>query len=185
MKLSYGSGADTQSYPASPPLMKFLTHIFHTNVSSSGSICMDILTHPSKWSALTDFTSLISYVLLLFEDQNSASPYNTDAGKLFDACRREYLTYVKQNKGCTVNDDILYEKAFQAYKKTADSIASKNDLKQYAKWFPQIIGEKRSDEEQEMLNQMFKKYLKLDKPKEEKKKPDKNKWKKLIKNSKK
>ncbi|KAG2499182.1 hypothetical protein HYH03_002763 [Edaphochlamys debaryana] len=57
------------SYPFVPPKMKFLTKVWHPNVSSqSGAICLDILK--DQWSpALTLKTALLSLQALLSSPQ--------------------------------------------------------------------------------------------------------------------
>ena len=41
-KATYGKDADTMQYPINPPLVLFRTPIHHTNISTTGSICLDI-----------------------------------------------------------------------------------------------------------------------------------------------
>jgi ubiquitin-conjugating enzyme E2 C len=51
-------------YPYCPPVVKFVTPIFHPNVDDHGNICLDILKE--KWSALYDVrTVLLSIQSLL------------------------------------------------------------------------------------------------------------------------
>jgi ubiquitin-conjugating enzyme (huntingtin interacting protein 2) len=56
-----------EEYPFAPPKMKFLTPIYHPNVSSqTGAICLDILK--DAWTpVLTLKTALISLQSLLFD----------------------------------------------------------------------------------------------------------------------
>ena len=70
-------------YPFSPPNIKFVTKIFHPNVSANtGNICLDILKK-DKWSpALTIGSTLLSIISLL-TDPNAADPLNGDAGRMY------------------------------------------------------------------------------------------------------
>jgi len=95
-------------YPFVPPRMKFITKVWHPNVSSqSGAICLDILK--DQWSpALTLKTALLSLQALLASPQPDdpqdavvAKQYMMDHG-LFRATAAEwtstYASGTKQNE---------------------------------------------------------------------------------------
>lgn len=85
-----------EQYPFQPPQMKFITHLWHPNVSSvTGAICLDTLK--TEWTpALTIRTALLS-VLALFTAANPTDPqdhvvakqYMTDM-KAFEQKAREW-----------------------------------------------------------------------------------------------
>ena len=69
-------------YPHAPPKIKFVTKIYHCNVNSYGSICVDILK--SEWSpALTIVRTLQSISALLCEP-NPKDPYVLEIANLLE-----------------------------------------------------------------------------------------------------
>jgi ubiquitin-protein ligase len=155
MKTQYGSedhqyGASTVTYsyqyPKDAPMMRFLTKIFHTNISSQGSICLDTLKEPEKWAPSNSFETLIYNILLLLELPNNASPFNSQAQREYVACEKEYKS--KYDKNMTIAEqDRLKESCFEEFKNYTIRVAGSNNLHAFSKWFPFTV-----DYEQKMYN---------------------------------
>ncbi|GAB5034903.1 ubiquitin-conjugating enzyme e2 27-like [Nannochloropsis oceanica] len=82
------------SYPFEPPKMKFLTKIWHPNISSqSGAICLDILK--DQWSpALTIKTALISLQALLCTPQPD-DPQDAEVASMYLNNQEQFLHTAK------------------------------------------------------------------------------------------
>jgi ubiquitin-conjugating enzyme (huntingtin interacting protein 2) len=77
------------SYPFQPPVMKFITKIWHPNISSqTGAICLDILK--DQWSpALTIKTALLSLQALLCSPE-PGDPQDAQVAKMYKTARAEF-----------------------------------------------------------------------------------------------
>lgn len=110
----------TEDYPNKPPAVKFLSKLFHPNVSvfvtislcyatlkashyaffpsyqvyNDGKICLDILQN--QWSPIYDISAILTSIQSLLSDPNPASPANAEASQLYDRDRREYNKRVRE-----------------------------------------------------------------------------------------
>eukprot|EP00538_Stauroneis_constricta_P009465 CAMPEP_0119560584 /NCGR_PEP_ID=MMETSP1352-20130426/15338_1 /TAXON_ID=265584 /ORGANISM="Stauroneis constricta, Strain CCMP1120" /LENGTH=184 /DNA_ID=CAMNT_0007608597 /DNA_START=65 /DNA_END=616 /DNA_ORIENTATION=- len=84
----------TKQYPFEPPKMKFLTKIWHPNISSqTGAICLDILK--DQWSpALTIKTALLSLQALMCSPE-PGDPQDAEVAKMYTSDRKKFENTAK------------------------------------------------------------------------------------------
>lgn len=83
-----------KQYPFEPPKMKFLTKIWHPNISSqTGAICLDILK--DQWSpALTIKTALLSLQALMCSPE-PGDPQDAEVAKMYTDDRKKFDSTAK------------------------------------------------------------------------------------------
>lgn len=80
IKMIYGSSPHIYIYPFSPPLCRFMTNIWHPNISVNGTICVDTLKE--EWSPSTKIISIIGILNGLLINPNPNSPLNREAADM-------------------------------------------------------------------------------------------------------
>eukprot|EP00806_Schmidingerella_arcuata_P006404 Macronucleus_6831.p1 GENE.Macronucleus_6831~~Macronucleus_6831.p1 ORF type:complete len:147 (+),score=27.49 Macronucleus_6831:1-441(+) len=68
--------------------------MFHPNIYTDGSICLDILQH--AWSPVYDVSSILTSIQSLLTDPNVNSPANNTAAVMYSQNYQEYCSRVRQ-----------------------------------------------------------------------------------------
>jgi len=85
-------------YPYKPPRMSFITTVYHPNISSDGSICIDILK--DQWSSALRLNTVILSLSDLLANPNPNDPLVPEIAREYSSHRDRYnnnvIEYVKK-----------------------------------------------------------------------------------------
>jgi ubiquitin-conjugating enzyme E2 A len=139
--IEFKSQYSGNTFPFNPPLIKFVTSIYHPNISVNGSICVDILKEKDKWSPQYDINAVMSSIILLLDVPNNSSPFNGEAANLYRDCEKNYI---KESKMCKDHKIItnIFDQCFIPYVNKTVTHASKNNINMYLQYFNNTTEEK-------------------------------------------
>jgi len=83
----------TDNYPFKPPVVHFLTEMFHPNIGVNGNICFDMLG--KCWTPAYDVVDVLKSIQSLLSKPSSVG-YNSEASTLLSQNRLEYNRRVRE-----------------------------------------------------------------------------------------
>ncbi len=83
-----------EQYPEKPPRVRFTAEMFHPNVYTDGTLCLDIIQ--DRWSPVYTISTILTSIQSLLTDPNPSSPANPEAAQLYNTDINSYKKKVRR-----------------------------------------------------------------------------------------
>lgn len=100
----------SKDYPRLKPFVKFITKIYHPNISTYGDVCISILTDIDGWLPSYGIINILESIRSIFGDPNPSSALNHNAATKYTSNKLEYNKIVREHiKLYAYNEDTIWE----------------------------------------------------------------------------
>jgi len=87
-----------EHYPFESPVIKFITPMYHPNISSNGDICLNIIR--DEWSPVLCIRQVLLGICVLLNNPNPNDPMRNNIAEIYKSDIKQYeknvIEYIKQ-----------------------------------------------------------------------------------------